>query len=727
MDVPEATNGCDRLVSGILVGTGCRVLAVRPRARAADAVLGAGRGMIGGFATFVSRPVLRRCSAAAMGSADASRLQEALQHERSLRRLAAALLGDAADADDAVQHVLVQEAAGRRRDGVPLWPFLCTALRRHAANLRKLARRRTAHERRAARPEATPAADRIIERDQLRRRVADAVLGLDEPYRTTVWLRWFEELPTGAVAQRMRVPVATVRTRLQRAHARLRQRLDADYGDGRWAALAMPIGAAALACPSILLPVLAMKKTLFAVCAVVLLVCTFEVVRPSPDRLSPGPAAPAVAIGGSAVELDQTDSPPPPNPVQREPVQRDAVAAKPAPRPDTITVEVTDAATAAPVAGATVWFVRPGFAHEKLTAAEQEQYSYATDAFLAAHGTAQVAGADGRTRIPTAAAQHVVIACQGDRHGTATLRGDGDVLSIAIASRGILVVETVDARGAAVPRVTVQAINVQRVGSAQLPFGTWFKFGTTGDDGRLTRVGEAAGSPARLVWLRPALLGAGQPHVLVDLQAPPATAVRLLLPATGTVRARLVDANAALPEPGILAAVWVELTIEGEPVGAERHFARIDASGHATFALVELGRRFGLCFHPLLDTPSSHRGPTPDEPVVTVSRSLGADHPFVVGTLVDAAGEAVGEVEFGLFCRGGPPARDLLATAGGRTDRFGRFQVYLSEGCTGRAPVELTFGVGVRGAGYEREAVVGWSVPLYGRVDLGRVVMPAAK
>src|SRR5262245_15325146 len=172
-------------------------------------------------------------------------LEEALRHEAALRRLAAALCGSAAAADDAVQHTMVQVATGRRPRGSPLLGFLHTTLRNHASNLRRLAARRLRRERAAAVGGAAPAADELVAREQLRRRVADAVLALAEPYRTTVWLRWFEDLDADAVARRMAVPLATVRTRRQRAHAQLRQRLDRDFGDRQWMLLAAPIAAAA--------------------------------------------------------------------------------------------------------------------------------------------------------------------------------------------------------------------------------------------------------------------------------------------------------------------------------------------------------------------------------------------------------------------------------------------------------------------------------------------------
>ena len=70
-----------------------------------------------------------------------------------------------------------------------------------------------------------------------------AEIALDEPYRTTVLLRFFEDLPPRRVAARMGVPVETVRSRVQRAVTQLRSRLDPD-GDGRGAAwcLLLPAG-----------------------------------------------------------------------------------------------------------------------------------------------------------------------------------------------------------------------------------------------------------------------------------------------------------------------------------------------------------------------------------------------------------------------------------------------------------------------------------------------------
>ena len=84
---------------------------------------------------------------------------------------------------------------------------------------------RRTHERRAARrkrertsvprvPERDPA--EILEREDLRQRVVVALLALDEPYRTILLLRFYDDLPPREVARRVDAPVETVRTQTRR-------------------------------------------------------------------------------------------------------------------------------------------------------------------------------------------------------------------------------------------------------------------------------------------------------------------------------------------------------------------------------------------------------------------------------------------------------------------------------------------------------------------------------
>lgn len=62
--------------------------------------------------------------------------------------------------------------------------------------------------------------------------ITDAVLNLEEPYRTTILLRFYENLSLKQIAVRMDANLATVKTRLRRALGKLREHLDDKY-DGK--------------------------------------------------------------------------------------------------------------------------------------------------------------------------------------------------------------------------------------------------------------------------------------------------------------------------------------------------------------------------------------------------------------------------------------------------------------------------------------------------------------
>lgn len=87
------------------------------------------------------------------------------------------------------------------------------------------AKRRGRREAAVARPDRSSSTLDVVERLAARRQVIEAVLELDEPYRTTVLLRHFDALDTATIARQMNVSVAVVRKRLSRGLAILRGRL----------------------------------------------------------------------------------------------------------------------------------------------------------------------------------------------------------------------------------------------------------------------------------------------------------------------------------------------------------------------------------------------------------------------------------------------------------------------------------------------------------------------
>lgn len=181
------------------------------------------------------------------------------EHAGFLRAVARALLLDDDQADDVAQQTVL--AALGRPDPGRGW------MARVARNLSLMRRRsegrRARRERAAARPEGVPATVDVVARLEVQRRVADAVLALEEPYRTAVVLRHFDGLAPAEIARRLGVPRGTVKTRLRRAHATLRARLDRETPGGRraWSAALLPL---ALLRPAAALPFLGAKAALVA-------------------------------------------------------------------------------------------------------------------------------------------------------------------------------------------------------------------------------------------------------------------------------------------------------------------------------------------------------------------------------------------------------------------------------------------------------------------------------
>ena len=167
--------------------------------------------------------------------ADAARaLADDLAGEtRRLRRLARRLLFDRGQADDVVQEAWL--AALRRAPDANAGGrgWLAGAVRRLARNRNRAELRLRHRERAAARGENVPPAEPALDRLEVVRSLVDAVAALDEPYRETVLLRFFDDLAPREIARRQRVPVETVRTRLKRGLERLRARLDARHGSAR--------------------------------------------------------------------------------------------------------------------------------------------------------------------------------------------------------------------------------------------------------------------------------------------------------------------------------------------------------------------------------------------------------------------------------------------------------------------------------------------------------------
>jgi RNA polymerase sigma-70 factor (ECF subfamily) len=167
-----------------------------------------------------------------------------LEHEGFVRALARTLVRDENEADDVAQQAMVaaiESPPEPRPQGVRGW--FATVVRNVVRQRRRGERRRHDREAAAARAEGVPSTAHLLERETARRTVVEAVLALDEPYRSAIVLRYFEALPPRDVAERLGVPVETARTRVKRGVAMLRERLDRRHGGDRpaWIAILLPL------------------------------------------------------------------------------------------------------------------------------------------------------------------------------------------------------------------------------------------------------------------------------------------------------------------------------------------------------------------------------------------------------------------------------------------------------------------------------------------------------
>ncbi len=169
-------------------------------------------------------------------------IEDLLTHAEWVRGLAGRLIRDADQAEDVVQATwlaAVERPVSVRRDPRG---WLAAIVRNKARMLARTRDRREQRERDASRPEAQPSAAALVERASLQRELATHVLELDEPYRTAVLLRYFEDMAPPQIAEHLGVPLKTVHSRLARAASKLRERLDSEHGGrGPWIALLVPL------------------------------------------------------------------------------------------------------------------------------------------------------------------------------------------------------------------------------------------------------------------------------------------------------------------------------------------------------------------------------------------------------------------------------------------------------------------------------------------------------
>jgi RNA polymerase sigma-70 factor (ECF subfamily) len=157
------------------------------------------------------------------------------RYNQRVYRTARAVLRDDRDAEEVTQETWakafahLESFAGRSRFSTWL-----TRIAIHEAIHRDRARRRTAYvaidSSRVSPTSYGASAEQSALDDELRRALEAAVETLPDTYRTTFVLREIEDLSTGETAECLGIPEETVKTRLHRARAFLRHKLEKRFG-----------------------------------------------------------------------------------------------------------------------------------------------------------------------------------------------------------------------------------------------------------------------------------------------------------------------------------------------------------------------------------------------------------------------------------------------------------------------------------------------------------------
>lgn len=149
-------------------------------------------------------------------------------HLDRLHRLARRILRSEDLADDAVQEALTSLWREER------WPpntagWLCRAVVNRSLHLNRCRRRRRSHEERACLHRSEyhfdVDASRTLEVKELAHCIEAAIADLPERFREVFVLREVEQMDYGAIADTLRVPVGTVRSRLFRSREALQKAL----------------------------------------------------------------------------------------------------------------------------------------------------------------------------------------------------------------------------------------------------------------------------------------------------------------------------------------------------------------------------------------------------------------------------------------------------------------------------------------------------------------------
>jgi RNA polymerase sigma-70 factor (ECF subfamily) len=644
-------------------------------------------------------------------------VDELLTQASFVRRLASALLRDPNDVDDVVQQTWLATLQGPPREAGALRSWLGRVVR-------SVVRERRRSDERRARREAD-AADGVVAHDDpaeafarvaALKELADAVLSLDESYRAVVVARYFDELPPAAIAKRLGVPLATIETRLRRAREQLRRRLDPGDGTVRarlvatLARVAAPPAGVALAGAAAVGGGLGAGAFFMGIkgvsaigAALVVAAIAWFAWEKEPVELAPSREPDATADRTRAPVAASDPDSPAPEPERaavptRESARADAVAPPEAAAEEDLVVRVVDGATKEPVEGATVLVeaaegdararVRARFDDSRYLFYQFTELSSRTERLraieerLAAKAPRRLTDAAGEVAVPFSPALQIV-ARKGDRVAQRWLHTaePSRRLVLELAPEVALRIEVVDESGR--PRADVPVALVQ---SWTEHTGEIWRGSTRAPDGVAEvppgpldthREGERQVGQRIPVFATLGFAPADGLRVELEHDAAPGTAVRLVLPAGGSLRIEARDESGG----PLREEAWIGVTTPRPEIflyeGSSELAWRKVNDGALTIDHVAPGLDLMVCLQPTNGErqPSLVRARGPERPgeTATIAIAVGPRVPVLTGRIVDGDRAPIAEWQFaGTYRLVGRAQRRVF-----ETDGAGRFRLPL--------------------------------------------------
>lgn len=152
--------------------------------------------------------------------------EELLAHSSFLNAVSYKLVFDKSTAEDVRQEVYLAALRRAPADDKNVKAWLATLAKNFIRMKYRSEKSRRKREEGYAAPEAVPSAEQIVQEEDLRRKIVEELLKLEEPHQSAIVLRYYRNLSMNETARTLGLSLPTLRRRMKEGLDKLRMRLD---------------------------------------------------------------------------------------------------------------------------------------------------------------------------------------------------------------------------------------------------------------------------------------------------------------------------------------------------------------------------------------------------------------------------------------------------------------------------------------------------------------------